>query len=105
MPEWYRGSAVVVDSRTVKVTLPDGMKVTVGQPVPPEILEMMASYLRLQNSNSITDAEGCGVQLGRQRAAAEGCGLQFGAAKEAEGCGAQLGKEMAEGCGAQLGKA
>jgi hypothetical protein len=106
MPEWYRGSVEILDSRTLKVTLPDGMKVTPGQPVPPEILEMMAAELRLANDNVLNDAEGCGVQLGRSRSLAEGCGAQLGKASPAEGCGAQLGKaiDAAEGCGAQLGK-
>jgi hypothetical protein len=104
--EWYRGSVEVLDSRTLKVTLPDGMKITPGQPVPPEILEMMAAYLRLKNNNVLSDAEGCGVQLGVSRARAEGCGAQLGAARQAEGCGAQLGAaRQAEGCGAQLGAA
>src|SRR5260221_397863 len=88
MAEWYRGSVEILDSRTLKVTLPDGMKLTPGQPVPPEILEMMAAYLRLKNDNVLNDAEGCGVQLGR---AAEGCVLQLGlAAEPAEGCIAQF---------------
>lgn len=107
MAEWYRGSVEILDSRTLKVTLPDGMKVTAGQAVPPEILEMMAAYLRLANDNFLNDAEGCGVQLGRSKSVAEGCGAQLGKAKDvAEGCGAQLGKtkDVAEGCGAQLGK-
>lgn len=38
----------VVDTKTLKVTLPDGMSVTVGKPVPPEILELVAVQLRLQ---------------------------------------------------------
>jgi hypothetical protein len=107
MSDWYRGSVEIVDSRTLKVTLPDGMKVTPGEPVPPEILEMMAAYLRLQNDNVLNDAEGCGVQLGRAIKAAEACGVQLGKAKPAaEGCALQFGKapEAAEGCGAQLGK-
>jgi Putative auto-transporter adhesin, head GIN domain len=106
--EWYRGNVEVLDSRTLKVTLPDGMKITPGQPVPPEILEMMAAYLRLKNDNVLSDAEGCGVQLGVARVRAEGCGAQLGAARQAaEGCGAQLGaaRQAAEGCGAQFGGA
>jgi hypothetical protein len=108
MSEWYRGSVEIVDSRTLKVTLPDGMKVTPGQPVPPEILEMMAAYLRLRNENVLNEAEGCGVQLGR---AAEACGVQLGkTAQPAEGCVLQFGRtaQPAEGClptVTQLGKA
>lgn len=37
-----------IDTKTLKVTLPDGMSVTVGKPVPPEILELVAVQLRLQ---------------------------------------------------------
>jgi hypothetical protein len=90
--QWSRGSVEVLDSRTLKVTLPDGMKITPGQPVPPEILEMMAAYLRLNNDNVLGDAEGCVLQLGAARGAAEGMGIQMGASRQAaEGCGAQLG--------------
>jgi hypothetical protein len=87
VPKWYQGSVEIIDRRTLKVTLPDGMKVSPDQAVPPEILEMMAAYLRLSYDSLLREADGCGVQLGR---AAEGCVLQSGMAS-AEGCVIQFG--------------
>jgi len=52
----------VIDAKTLKVSLPDGMKVTVGKPVAPEILEIVAVQLRLQNQQD--GSEGwCVVQV------------------------------------------
>jgi hypothetical protein len=98
MTAWYAGSVEIIDSRTLKITLPDGIKITPGQTVPPEVLEMMASYLRLRAANVLNDAEGCGVQLGRAKPA-EGCGVQFGKAALDQGCVLQLeANGSAEGC-------
>lgn len=54
----------VVDSQTIQITLPVGMAVNITKPVPPDFLEILAIYNRMQNSNSLGDAEGCGVQIG-----------------------------------------
>lgn len=52
----------VIDTKTLKVTLPDGMSVTPGKEVPPDILELVAVQLRLQQEQD--GSEGwCVVQI------------------------------------------
>lgn len=53
----------VIDAKTLKVTLPDGMSVTVGKPVPPEILELIAVQLRLQQDQDGNEGW-CVVNIG-----------------------------------------
>jgi len=58
------------DNKTITVKLPDGMSVKPGQPVPVEVLEMIAAHARLQDSvaeagQGASDAwciGGCGLQ-------------------------------------------
>jgi len=59
-----QGKLEALDKQTVKITLPPGMSVTPGKPVPPEILEMLAGYFSLQKDGGLGGSEGCGVQLG-----------------------------------------
>ncbi len=59
-----QGKLEAVDKQTIKITLPSGMSVNPGKPVPPEILEMLAGYFSLQKSGGLGGAEGCGVQFG-----------------------------------------
>ncbi len=59
-----QGKLEALDKQTLKVTLPPGFSVNPGQPVPPEILELLAGYFSLQKSGQIGGTEGCGVQLG-----------------------------------------
>lgn len=54
-------SIEVVDSKTIKVHLPDGMSVTPGKPVPPELLEIVALQLRV--AGSLGDEADCMVQF------------------------------------------
>ena len=59
-----QGKIEVLDKQTLKITLPPGMSVTPGQPVPPELLEMLAGYFSLQKGGGLGGQEGCGIQLG-----------------------------------------
>lgn len=54
----------IVDSQTIQISLPPGMSVNITKPVPPDFLEILAIYSRMQNNNTLGDAEGCGVQIG-----------------------------------------
>lgn len=51
----------VIDCQTIQITLPLGMSVNLTKPVPPDFLELLAVYNRLQNNNALGDAEGCGI--------------------------------------------
>ena len=51
----------VIDEHTIKVHLPDSMKVSPGNPVPPELFEIIANMLQM--SGSIGDEAGCLVQF------------------------------------------
>jgi hypothetical protein len=53
----------------ITITLPTGLTVTPGAPVPPELLEMIVAHYRLQLSTAATDQGpaawcigGCGIQ-------------------------------------------
>lgn len=59
-----QGRVEAIDTQTIRITLPPGMSVTPGQPVPPELLEMLAGYFSLQRSGALGGTEGCGLQLG-----------------------------------------
>jgi hypothetical protein len=77
----------VFDSTTLKLTLPSWIKITPGQSVLREILEMTAAYHVLKNDNVLSDVEGCCVQLGAAKVPAEGGGAQFGGANTNIGSG------------------
>ncbi|QWG14177.1 hypothetical protein KMZ29_05665 [Bradyrhizobium sediminis] len=42
-------SVTAIDASTLQVTLPDGLSVRAGKPVPVEVLEMVAAFVRLQS--------------------------------------------------------
>jgi hypothetical protein len=48
-----QGKLEALDAHTLRITLPPGMTVTPGQPIPPEMLEMLAGYFSLQKSGSL----------------------------------------------------
>lgn len=54
----------IIDSQTIQITLPPGMAVNVTKDVPPDFLELLAIYNRMDKDNTLGDAEGCGVQIG-----------------------------------------
>jgi len=57
-------------AHTITITLPDGLTVKPGAPVPLEVLEMVVAHMRLQNRGAEAGAEepegwcigGCGIQ-------------------------------------------
>ena len=57
-----------VDQSTIQITLPDGLSVRKGQPVPVEVLDMIAAFAKLQEHESGGPVQpawcvgGCGVQ-------------------------------------------
>ena len=58
-----------VNSSTIQITLPDGLSVRAGQPVPVEIIDMVAAFAKLQSHEAGGEPEagwcigGCGAQL------------------------------------------
>ncbi|HVU36069.1 MAG TPA: hypothetical protein VHE61_21690 [Opitutaceae bacterium] len=58
-----------INNKTIQITLTEGLSVVPGKPVPPEVLEMIASFAKLQESEAGGETEGswclggCGVQV------------------------------------------
>lgn len=40
----------VIDAGTIRIVLPDNFSVAPGKPVPPDLLEMLASYFRMKDT-------------------------------------------------------
>lgn len=55
---------VATDTKTIMITLPPGISVTPGTPVPPELLDLLAAYFTLESAGHLSAAEGCGHQIG-----------------------------------------
>ncbi|BBZ74392.1 hypothetical protein MPRS_54850 [Mycobacterium paraseoulense] len=56
-------------SNTLTIRLPDGISVPEGQPVPPEVLEMVVAFYRLQSQEGAEEPArwcvgGCQGQIG-----------------------------------------